>query len=145
MGSYSPGRPPNERDLQQAIAGQPVFLGVITSTAAAAVNNGTTSVPFNTKSPLPGKNFDGSLAGKVLLLQPTAAGLILPNPSTVTVPAAVTPIIAQQATVPNPPTVIPGVLLAQGERVEITMSQTTAYLDFVAVTGTASLLVWEMQ
>ncbi len=145
MADYPPGRPPNERDLQQSIAGQPVFLGVLTSTAAAPVNNATTAVPFNVKSPLPGKNWQGSLAGRVLLLQPTAAGLILPNPSTAVAPALPMPVIVQQATAPNPPVAIPGVLIAQGERVEVTMAQDCAYLDFVAVTGTASLLVWEMR
>lgn len=142
MASYPPGRPPNERDLQQAIAGQPVFLGIITSTAAAPVNNGTTAVPFGVKSPIASMGFNGSLAGKVLLLQPTAAGLILPNPSTGVAPP---PVIVQQATAPNPPVAIPGVLIGINERVEITMGQQTAYLDFVAVTGNASLLVWEMQ
>lgn len=142
MSSYSPGRPADVRDVVQTISGQPVFLGVITSTAAAPVNNGTTAVPFATKSPIASMRFQGSLAGKVLLLQPTAAGLILPNPTTAAPP---TPVIVQQATAPNPPTAIPGVLIGANERVEITMAQDCAYLDFVAVTGTASLLCWEMQ
>lgn len=139
-----PGRPPNEKDLQQSIAGQPVFLGVLTSTAAVAVNNGTTATKFNQYSTIqPSTGFQGSLAGKVLLLQPTAAGLILPNPTTANPPA---PIVVQQATAPSlvAPQSIPGVLIGANERVEITMGQQTAYLDFVAVTGTASLLVWEM-
>lgn len=137
-----PERPPNERDIIQALAGMPVFLGVITSTSAAAVNNSTTAVPFNVRSAAPDAGFAGSLAGKVLLLQPTAAGLILPNLS----PAATTAtaVIVQQATLPQPPTAIPGILIGVNERVEITMGQSTAYLDFVAVTGTASLLVWEL-
>lgn len=140
-----PNRPATERDVVQTIAGQPVFLGVITSTAAAAVNNSTTAVPFNVRSGAPGAGFQGSLAGKVLLLQSTAAGLILPNPNN---PPLTTPaVIVQQATTPvfsPPPLQIPGILLGINERVEITMGQTTPYLDFVAVTGTASLLVYEM-
>lgn len=137
-----PGRPPNERDIIQALAGMPVFLGVITSTAAAPANNSTTAVKFNVLSAAPNTGYQGSLAGKVLLLQPTAAGLILPTPSTT--PTTAPAVIVQQATAPNPPAAIPGILIGINERVEITMSQTTAYLDFVAVTGTASLLVWEL-
>lgn len=129
---YSPLRPPNVNDAVQVIAGQPNFLGVLTSTAAASVNNSTTAVPFG----VPALGSAG-LAGKVLLLQPTAAGLILPGENSVVS-------IVQQATAPNPPVAVPGVLLGLGERVEITLGPTTPYLQFVAVTGTASCLVWEM-
>lgn len=134
-----PNRPPDARDLQQAIAGQPVFLGVLTSTAAARVSNATTAVPFNPLSTLPGVGFRGSLAGKVLLLQPTAAGLILPSEDPVLS-------IVQQATAPSlvAPKSTPGVLIGINERVEITMGQNVPFLEFVAVTGTASCLVWEM-
>lgn len=136
-----PGRPPNEKDILQFISGAPVFLGKLTSTAAAPVNNGTTAIPFNVKSQLANVGFQGSLAGKVLLLQSAAGGLILPNPATGSTP---TPIVVQQATAPNPPVAVPGILLGANERVEITMPQNYAYLDFVAVTGNAELLVYEM-
>lgn len=142
-----PNRPPNERDIIQALSGMPTFLGVITSTAAVAVNNGTTAVPFNMKSNAPNAGFQGSLAGKVLLLQPTAAGLILPNPNQPLAPAtAPAAVIVQQATTPvlSLPQSLPGILVGANERVELTMAQGTGYLDFVAVTGTASLLVWEL-
>lgn len=134
---YSPLRPPNERDVVQAIAGMPVFLGVLTSAAAARVNNATTAVPFNTLAA--NGSMKGSLAGKVLLLQPTAPGLVLPGED-----ATLT--IVQQATpaVFVPPLSMPGVYLGANERVEITMGPTTPFLQFVAVTGNAALLVWEM-
>lgn len=132
-------RPANERDLQQAIAGQPVFLGVLTSTSAAKVNNATTATPFlfQRKSE---QSLTGTLAGRVLLLQPTAAGLILPSDD----PSVLS--IALQTTTPSlvPPLALPGVLIGANERVEITMSQTTGWLQFMAVSGDAKLFVWEM-
>lgn len=133
---FSPARPPNERDIVQQIAGQPNFLGVLTSTGAVAVNNSTTAFPFNATALNP-PMFRGTLAGKTLLVQPTAAGLILPGESAVVN-------LVQQATAPNPPLAIPGVLLGINERVELTLGPSTPFLQFVAVTGTASLLVWEM-
>ena len=134
---FSPARPPSERDAVIQINGQPNFLGVLTSTAAVAVNNATTAVPFNTLSTIPGVGFRGSLAGKTLLLQPTANGLILPGESS-------TVNIVQQATVPNPPAAVPGLLVTAGERVELTLGPSTPFLQFVTVTGTGSLLVFEM-
>jgi hypothetical protein len=134
---YSPGRPPNERDVVQTINGQPNFLGVLTSTAAAPVNNATTAVPFNVKSSIASRGFQGSLAGKTLLLQATANGLILPGEDN-------TVSIVQQATAPNPPAAVPGILITAAERVELTLGPTTPCLQFATVSGTGSLLVWEM-
>ena len=133
---FSPARPPNERDAVIQINGQPNFLGVLTSTGTG-VNNLTTAVSFNTLSTIPGVGFRGSLAGKTLLLQPTANGLILPGESS-------TVNIVQQATVPNPPAAVPGLLVTAGERVELTLGPSTPFLQFVTVTGTGSLLVFEM-
>lgn len=135
---YSPARPPNERDVVQTISGQPNFLGVLLSTAAAAVNNTTTAVPFNVPSPIPSKGFAGSLAGKVLLLQPNGAGYLLPGET-----AAVN--IVAQGTAPSivAPLSLPGVYVGANERVEVTMGPSTPCLQWKGV-GTASLFVWEM-
>lgn len=134
-----PLRPATERDLMQAISGMPVFLGVITSTAAVAANNATTAKPFlfERKSP---QSLTGTLAGRILLLQPTAPGLILPSDDSSGFS------IVQQTAPSNlvPPLALPGVLIGTNERVEITMGQSTGWLQFLAVTGDASLLVWEM-
>ena len=92
-----PNRPPTDRDIVQFLSGEPRFLGVITSTAAVAANNSTTAVPFNIKAV--GVGFAGSLAGKVLLVQPTAIGLILPNPSQAVGSAPA--VIAQQTAPPS--------------------------------------------
>lgn len=137
---YSPGRPPNERDVVQTISGQPNFLGVLLSTSATSVNNATTAVPFNTPSTAPNAGTQGSLAGKVLLLQANAAGYILPGED-----ATVT--IVAQGTTPQlspPPLSIPGVYIGTQERVEITMGPTTPYLQWKSASGTGSLFCWEM-
>lgn len=136
---YSPARPPNERDVVQTISGQPNFLGVLLSTSAASVNNATTAIPFNTPSTAPGYGLKGSLAGKVLLLQPNAAGYILPGED-----ATVTIVAQGTAPVLVPPASIPGVYIGNQERVEITMGPTTPYLQWKSASGTGSLFVWEM-
>jgi len=135
MSSYSPGRPPTERDVVQGLSGMPVFLGVLTSTGAA-VSNVTTAVPFNAAAKNP-PLFTGTLAGKILLLQPTAAGLALPWANS-------TLVVSQQTTTPVPLVSVPGVLVGINERVILTMDPVTSFLQWVSVTGTASCLVWEL-
>lgn len=140
-----PGRPSSDKTTLQYLNGSPVFLGVLVSTGAA-VNNSTTATPFNS-SPLgtavsgasPPINLTNTLAGKMLLLQTTAAGLILPAGS-----ATLT--IVQQATSPvmSPPYSHPGVALASGERAVILMLQGNGWLQWLPVTGSANCLVWEL-
>lgn len=137
-----PGRPSTDKTTLQYLNGSPVFLGRMVSTGAA-VNNSTTAVPFNA-APLGGTvspvNLTNTLAGKMLLLQTTAAGLILASDG-----VALT--IALQTTVPSivPPLAIPGVALASGERVVVLMRQTDGFLQWLPVSGAGNLFVWELQ
>jgi hypothetical protein len=140
-----PARPYTEFDLLQALDGQPQYLGVLVSTGAA-VNNATTATPFNQtpqgaqnpSSPgttqLPGNNA-GTLAGKVLLLQTTAAGFVLAGAS----PA----ITITNQTLPTGMGLIPGTALASGERVIITMLSSYGYLQWLPATS-GNLFVWEL-
>jgi hypothetical protein len=146
MSSYAPARPPNERDLLQNLSGSPVFLGVLTSaTSAAPVNNATTAVPFNVPSSpaVAGAQtqLKPSLAGRILLIQPTANILILPwSDATLNIALqTATPVLLPT------PTVVPGILINQGERVVLTMQPTWAYLQALSTAGTsASALIWEL-
>lgn len=144
-------RPFNEKDLITATNGDPIFLGALVSTGAA-VNNLTTATPFNqtaaqgdvTKGAL---NMNGTLAGKTLLLQTSAAGLIMTasNPSMVIngVPGA--NVIAQQTVLPPVAGTAPGVSLASGERVELIMMPLDGWLQWLPVSGSANCLVWELR
>jgi len=125
-----PGRPPNERDIQLNCNGSPQYLGTLVS-SGTRVNNSTTTKPFNA-TPLGPGNFIGTLAGKTLLLQPTATGLLLPADT-----AALT--VEQQSG-----TTAPGVSVAAGERVIVIMLPTQGFLQWLPVTGSANLLVWEL-
>ncbi len=148
-----PGRPPNEKDLITNINGSPrVWLGALVSTGTA-VNNATTATPFyttplsSTGSPATGPaNFTNTLAGKTLLLQTTAAGLIFPSFSPNMPPNAVPNqfIIALQSVLPPLPGTCPGVALTSGERVVIIMSPVDGWLQWLPLTGSANCLVWEL-
>ena len=129
--------------------GTPRFLGVLTSASATApVNNATTAVPFLFAPIQPGSsasigpvNLNGTLAGKTLLLQPTAQSLILPSGSaSMTAPQIV---IARQTATPTA-SVTPGILLAANERVVLVMGFQMGWLQFLGDAGAASLMVWEM-
>src|SRR4051812_41651023 len=81
-------RPPTEFNLLQGINGRVRYLGAITS-AAVVVNNQTNATPFAftpqgaaaAASPNSPANLAGTLAGKLLLLQPTGAGVFLSSTS----------------------------------------------------------------
>jgi hypothetical protein len=152
MPAYPPGRPPTERDSLWVMNGSPIYLGTITATAAT--NNYSTAVPFNQTplgpaTPPSGTglgtfaNMSNTLAGKLLLLQPSAAGLILPSMS----PSLLSPnpIVALQTVIPPLAGTVPGVALAAGERVTVLMLPTEGWLQFLPLTGTASLFVWELR
>lgn len=140
MPSYNPGRPPNINDLTQNLNGSPQFLGVIASVSAAVTNNGTTATKFNyipadagdaASGRLPG--LGGTLAGRVLLVQPTAAGVMLGG-------TAVGDLTMTQQSGAKP-----GVLLASGEKAIITMLPTEGWLQWATVSGNGNLIVWELR
>lgn len=139
-----PARPNTSRDMLQFLDGAPIYLGALVSTGTA-VNNNTTAVPFFNVAlgpvlspPVPGyaPNYTNTLAGKMLLMQTTAAGVMLPS-STATVT------LANQN---QPVTVgtVPGILLGANERVIILMQSAMGWLQWLPSTGSANLLVWEL-
>jgi hypothetical protein len=144
MPSSSPGRVAAEKTLLLTLNGDPQFLGLIQSTGSA-VNNASTTTPFNTGT-LQADGFSrslvGSLAGRVLLLQTTAAGLVLASPSPL-INDQRAQTVAQQ-TAPVAASAAPGVALASGERVIITMLPTSGWLQWLPVSGSANLFVWEL-
>lgn len=138
-----PGRPPNERDLFLFLNGCPVSLGVIVSTGAA-VNNASTAVPFNSNplgpntNPSVGpKNFTNTLAGKTILIQATAQGVILPSTSPiVTIAGQVAPIVAGTS---------PGILIGALERVIMIMLPDMGWLQWLPDgAATANCFIWEL-
>lgn len=147
-------RPFNEKDLITNINGSPVYLGMLVSTGSA-VNNATTTTAFNSPPLGPSAsdsgpiNYTNTLAGKTLLLQTSAAGLILPSSFANMVigatPGGVQPIIALQAVVPPAAGTVPGVALTSGERVVIIMGPSNGWLQWLPVSGSANCLVWELQ
>lgn len=151
-----PSRPPNERDLLLNINGSPRFLGVLVSTGAA-VDNQTTATPFNFRplgpvgSVASPANLTNTLAGKTLLLQPSAAGLILParvtsaSSSTPLVASPTLTLVALQSVIPVAANTAPGISLASGERVYVTMMADEGWLQWLPVSGSANLFVWESQ
>ncbi len=148
-----PARPASERDLVLVTNGSPIFLGALVSTGAA-VNNLTTANPFNSAAlnpavtpAVPGfaPNFTNTLAGKTLLLQSTAAGLILPSTGPSMVPVAnVTLVIALQSVLPPVAGTAPGVALVSGERVELIMLPNEGWLQWLPLVS-GNLLVWELR
>ncbi len=138
-----PGRPPNERDLFMFLNGCPNYLGVLVS-AGAAVNNATTATPFN-QTPLGANasssvgpvNLTNTLAGKVVLIQTTVDGYILPSQSN-----AIN-IVDQSA--PPPIGSTPGLLVGANERVITIMLPTAGWLQWLpAGAGSGICFVWEL-
>lgn len=137
-----PARPYTERDTSQALNGAPIFLGTLVSASGGAVNNLTTATPFNqvglgpvgsVASPI---NFQNTLAGKMLLLQPSTNGLILPAASVVlTIAQQSTPVLAGTAV---------GVAIGQGERIELLMMPNMGWLQWLPLSGAGSCFVWEL-
>ena len=147
-----PGRPPNQNDLIRMVNGSPIFLGAIISTGAAT-NNLTTATPFNSSivgvasQSVGPVNMMNTLAGKVLLLQTSAAGLILPSEnSNMSIGGVVGQnIIALQTVMPPAVGTTPGVALAEGERVILTMMSTEGWMQWLPMSGSGNLLVWELR
>lgn len=132
-----PNRPLTINSQNLLLNGCPVFLGQIVSSAGAAVNNLTTAAPFNatplqpTASSTGGVNMTGSLAGKVLLVQSTAAGFLLPSTS-------------GAVTVTNQSGALPGVSIQSGVTQILVMRQDMGWLQWLPVAGVGNLLVWEL-
>lgn len=147
-----PGRPPNEKDLLQFMNGSPVYLGTIVS-AGAATNNATTATPFShqalgaSDSVASPANYTNTLAGKTLLLQTSAAGLILPSAFANMIVNGVPgqSIVALQTVQPPLVGTVPAPALTSGERVIITMMSTEGWLQWLPVSGAGNLLVWELR
>ncbi len=133
----APTRPPNIRDLEMLLNGKPIFLGVIVS-PGTAVNNATTATPFNAAATATAT----TLAGKVLLIQPTAAGHVLSSESAVIGAPSFT--VATFATVPPAAGTVPGVKLQAEERIPFVMQSNEGWLQFIPSSGSANLFVWEL-
>ncbi len=144
-------RPFNEKDLITVTNGDPLYLGTLVSTGAA-VNNATTATPFSntpvgpTATSVPA-NLSGTLAGKTLLLQTSAAGLILTsdNPNMTVGSVAGQKIVALQSVIPAVAGTAPGVSLVSGERVELIMMPLNGWLQWIPLTGSANCHVWELR
>lgn len=142
-------RPFNEKDLITQTNGDPLFLGALVSTGAA-VNNATTATPFATTPlgpPATSKpqNLNNTLAGKTLLLQTTAAGLIKTSSDSNMVVGGPNSIVAQQTVLPPIAGTAPGVALTAGERVVVIMHAQHGWLQWLPVSGSANLLVYELR
>lgn len=145
--SFSPGRPPNAKDLEQMTNGDPgVPLGYLVSAGTTTpVNNVTTATPFNTgvlDSSTGLYSLRGSLAGRVLLLQAVSAGLLLTSPTASMIGA--TTVVALQSTIPPAANRACGVLLSATERVIVTMLPDRGWLQWLGNAGAANLIVWEL-
>lgn len=133
--TYAPLRPPTERDTIHLLNGVPVYLGAIVSTGAAT-SNASTALPFNNTQTSP-QSFAGTLAGKVLLVQASASGFILPC-------ATLIPAVATQTTLPPAVGTVPGVQISANTAAVIVMRPDAPFLQFIPATGSANLLVWEL-
>jgi len=141
MAGNGPQRPPSVNTSIDLLNGVPTYLGTLVS-SGAGVNNLTTSVPF-LGTPLQavptstgGQNMVGSLAGKVLLIQSTAAGYILPSFSNaVTIASQVFP-VAQGTS--------PGVLIGANVPQIVIMNSMAGWMQWLPVSGAGNLLVWEL-
>lgn len=142
---YNPGRPSTSRDVEISLNGRMTLLGVIVSTGAAADNSSAASVTatglvggfFKTAD---GGNLVGTLAGRVLLLEPTAAGSVL---------AATAPLgTSGQVTVTGlslpTATTQPGPKLQAEERIPFIMGAQDGWLQWLPAAGSANLFVWSL-
>ena len=130
---YAPLRPPTERDMIHLLNGVPNPLGALVSTGTT-VNNATTATPFAYQQTAT-QSLAGTLAGRVLLLYPSAAGFILSAPS-----AAIT--MATTQILPPWTTLFPGLPLAATTSVIITMPPNQGWLQWASTTG--NLFVYEL-
>lgn len=172
MSVYSPGRPSTDRDVAQLLSGAPMFpafpslqmgqlipgttaqfnylpgqqpaSGILTS-GGTAVNNITTATPFAKGNVNASGQYDlqGSMAGRVYLVQCIAAGFLMASDSP-KVGQGDYWTVATQATVPPAAGTFPGVPLAAGDVRVLMMAPTTGWLQWISATGTASLVCTEL-
>lgn len=138
VASYSPARPATERDTLHLIDGSPVYLGVLVS-SGSVVDNSSTATPFNYVRS--GTSYSGTLAGKVLMFQPDAAGYLLPSALKLGEPGTTT-LVAQAATVGANQAC--GPLVQLQERVLIIMQPTSGWVQWLPSSGSANCFVWEL-
>lgn len=135
-----PGRPQNLQLLTLAVYGSPVYLGQLIVTNLIARNNATTTVPFYYQprggTPAAGSsiNYEGTLAGKSLLLQAMDDAFYV-MPATTAVDVAIT----------GPTGANPGLRVGVGERFNWVCGQTEGWIKSLAETATATINVWEIQ
>lgn len=146
-----PFRPPSEKDLVQLANGRANFLGVIRSTGTA-VDNASTVAPappflFTPAGPAPtttpfqtAQNLAGTLAAKMLFLQPSAAGFGRASATAISTPGTVT--VATQ-TLPVVLGTEPGIAITTSG-VVTTQNATDGFYQWISLTGTADLYVWEL-
>jgi hypothetical protein len=120
----------------QLLNGCPVYLGKLVSTGTA-VNNLTTATPFlatplqASASSTGGQNMLGTLAGKMLLIQATAGGFILPSNS-------------NAVTITNQAGANPGVQLFANTGQIVLMNSMYGWMQWLPSSGSANLLIWEL-
>ncbi len=141
-----PGRPATLKTTTQFLNGTPSYLGAIVSVGGEVVNNATTATPFNQTALGPNNqppNLTNTLAGKMLLLQTSAAGSILFSQGA-GLSGAPYPIIALQSVVPPANGTQPGVLIGSGERVIVLVLPTMGWLQWLPTSGAGNIFVWEL-
>lgn len=163
MSSYSPGRPATDRDIALLLNGAPMFpqlpglaqgqlipgtllqtnyqpgkgpaSGILTS-SGAAVNNVTTATPFATGN----RNSDGtystqgSMSGRVYLVQATADGALMASDSPL-VGVSQYWTVALSSTIPPLAQTFPGVPMSAGDVRLLIMTQSTGWLQWVSALG----------
>lgn len=143
---YAPARPPTERDVLHLLNGNPVYLGCIASTGTVQDNNNTANPFANAPQQqlVPGQvtNLQGTLAGRMLLIQADAAGSILPESQALGT-VGVQTLVVQSSTVVAGTTAC-GPLLATNERVIILMQPTFGWLQWIPSSGSGNCYVWEL-
>lgn len=134
--SPSPGRPQTLKALTIVMTGSPVFLGRIVSAAGLVTNNLSTAVPFNATPRGPTGALE-TLAGKMLLLQPSVDGFLLASSLDPAQPGFV-PLTAQTGALPGPS-------FLAGERVQMLMGTRDGWLQWLPSGGGAgTLFCWEL-
>lgn len=150
MSINSPQRPPTAKDVETMMNGRMTLLGVIRSTGAAVDNSSATSLNAvggtggfyaTVQQGAVPTNFALTLAGRVLLLQASAAGSVLAATAPIGTGTQVT---VTNSTVMPTATTQPGPKLQAEERVPFIMGAEDGWLQFIPVTGSADLLVWEL-
>lgn len=150
MSVNSPMRPAAAKDVETMLNGSMTFLGELVSTGAAVDNSSSGSLNaqgvaggfFTIVLPTNGApiNWGLTLAGRVLVVQATAAGSIMRGGAPVGTPqqATVTGLVAPT------PTTQPGMKIQAEERVPFIMNSQDGWLQFIPTTGSANLFIWEL-